>query len=150
MPVVSVTRLRLASPWSLPAFLVYAALTSRQTRRSPGFLAGWLGNEPPLAFWTSTVWQSADAVRAFRASGAHLKAMPKLLRWCDEAAFARWEQPDDQVPDATCAYERLAREGRLSNVFRPSGRQRAGETVGHEKPRPVQRLHARRGSRVDP
>jgi hypothetical protein len=143
MPVVSVTRLHLASLRSFPAFLVYTLRSWRQVRRSPGFLTGWLSNDSERAFWTLTVWRSADAMRAFRNSGAHLKAMPKLLRWCDEAAFVHWEQPGESAPDPSLAYEWLEREGKLSKVDTPSARQQAGKRVGGAKPRVGQRLSPR-------
>jgi hypothetical protein len=143
MPLVSVTRLHLASVWSFPGFLIYTLASSRQARRSPGFITGWVTNDSEWAFWTSTVWESADAMRAFRNSGVHLKAMPKLLRWCDEASFAHWEQEADTPPVPGIAYDRLAREGKLSKVAAPSARQQAGEKVGPARPRPGQRLTRR-------
>jgi len=143
MPLVSVTRLHLASPWSFPAFLAYTLRASRQARRSPGFITGWLGNDPEWGFWTSTMWRDADAMRAFRNSGIHLKAMPKLLHWCDEASFVHWEQPGDLLPDAAGAYERLARDGKVSKVHAPSARQLAGKTVGGVPPRPGQPMKPR-------
>ena len=143
MPFVSVTRLHLASVWSFPGFLIYAQASSRQARRSPGFITGWLTNDSEWAFWTSTVWQSADAMRAFRNSGVHLKAMPKLLHWCDEASFTHWEQEADTPPGPDVAYDRLAREGKLSKVAVPSARHHAGEKVGRVKPRPGQTLRPR-------
>ena len=145
MPIVSVTRLHLASIWSLPAFLVYTTRSSRQARRSPGFITGWLSNDSEWGFWTSTVWESADAMRAFRNSDHHLKAMPKLLRWCDEGAFVHWEQQDDGVPNPASAYERLRRDGKVSKVDAPSARQQTGATVGAKAPRSGQTLKAHRG-----
>lgn len=145
MPIVSVTRLHLASIWSLPGFLAYTIRSSRQARRSPGFITGWLSNDSDWGFWTSTVWESTDAMRAFRNSGQHLTAMPKLLRWCDEGAFVHWEQQDDGAPDPASAYERLARDGKVSKVDAPSARQQGGATVGAMAPRPGQPLKARRG-----
>ena len=143
MPFVSVTRLHIASFWSYPGFLVYTLASSRQVRRAPGFMTGWLSNDSERAFWTSTVWQSADAMRAFRNSGVHLKAMPKLLRWCDEASFAHWEQEAGTPPEPDVAYDRLAREGKLSKVSAPSRRHQAGEKVGKVKPRRGQALRPR-------
>ena len=143
MPFVSVTRLHLASLWSFPGFLVYTLASSRQARRAPGFITGWLSNDSEWGFWTSTVWQSADAMLAFRNSGVHRKAMPKLLRWCDEASFTHWEQEEDTPPAPDVAYDRLAREGKLSKVVAPSPCHQAGERVGRVKPRPGQTLRPR-------
>ena len=143
MPVVSVTRLHVVSLWSMPAFLYYAYVSGRQTRRTAGFLTGWLGNDDEWGFWTSTVWDSLDAMRTFRNSGVHLKAMPKLLRWCDEASFVHWEQAEAAAPGMAAAYDRLSREGKLSKVRTPSARQAAGRTVGHHEPRRTQLLAPR-------
>ena len=74
-------------------------------------------------------------MRAFRASGAHLKAMPKLLTWCDEASIAHWTAADSDVPTTEAAFERMKREGRLSKVHRPSSRHRDGGLVGERPPR---------------
>jgi len=143
MPVVSVTRLHLASILAFPGFLRYSFASSRQARRSPGFIAGWLSTDSEWAFWTSTVWTTPDAMRAFRNSGTHMKAMPKLLHWCDEASFTHWDQADPVAPGVDTAYERLAREGKLSKVNAPSPRQMAGQTVGRVKPRVGQGLAPR-------
>ena len=140
MPFVSVTRLHLASRWFFPPFVFYALSSSKQARRSPGFLTGWVSNDGQLGFWTSTVWESLDAMRAFRNSGVHMKAMPKLLRWCDEASFTHWEQPDASAPDIDAAVDRLAREGKLSKVNEPSARHRAGHIVSDPRPRAIQQL----------
>ena len=114
MPFVSVTRLHLASRWSFPRFVFYALASSKQARRSPGFLTGWTSDDGQFGFWTATVWESLEAVRAFRNSGVHMRAMPKLLRWCDEASFVHWEQPEASAPGIDAAFDRLSRDGRTS------------------------------------
>ena len=111
----------------MPGFLYYAYVSGRQARHSAGFLTGWLGNDDEWGFWTSTVWDSLDAMRAFRNSGVHLKAMPKLLRWCDEASLADWEH--DTLPEWPEAEARLRQSGRLSRVRHPSPAQARGETM---------------------
>ena len=79
-------------------------------------------------------------MRAFRNSGVHMRAMPKLLRWCDEASFVHWEQPEASAPDIDAAFDRLAREGQLSKVKKPSARHQAGRTVSDARPRATQQL----------
>ena len=91
-------------------------------------------------FWTSTVWDSLETMRAFRNSGVHMKAMPKLLRWCDEASFVHWEQPAASAPEVEAAFDRLSREGKLSKVHRPSARHQAGHTVSDARPGALQQL----------
>jgi hypothetical protein len=140
MPFVSVTRLHLASRWSFPRFVFHALASSRQARRSRGFLTGWVSNDGKLGFWTVTVWESLDAMRAFRNSGVHMRTMPKLLGWCDEASFVHWEQPESNAPDIDGAFERLSREGRLSKVNEPSARHQAGHTVSDVRPLATQQL----------
>jgi len=140
MPFVSVTRLHLASRWSFPRFVFYALASSKQARRSPGFLTGWTSDDGQFGFWTATVWESLEAVRAFRNSGVHMKAMPKLLRWCDEASFVHWEQPAASAPEVEAAFDRLSREGKLSKVHRPSARHQAGHTVSDARPGALQQL----------
>jgi hypothetical protein len=140
MPFVSVTRLHLASRWSFPRFVYYALASSKQARRSPGFLTGWVSNDGDFGFWTLTVWDSLDAMHAFRNSGVHLRAMPKLLRWCNEASFVHWEQPEATAPDIHAAFDRLARGGKLSKVHKPSARHQAGQTVSDARPRATQQL----------
>ena len=140
VPVVSVTRLHLASVRSFPGFLASTLASSKQARRSPGFITGWLSTDSEWAFWTSTIWQNTDAMRAFRNSGVHMRAMAKLLRWCDEASFVHWEQDGYIAPAPEAAYERLSRDGKLSKVDAPSARQQAGKKVGRVKPRPGRTL----------
>ncbi len=143
VPFVSVTRLHLARIWSMPPFLYYSLASARQARASAGFVAGWLSNDAEWGFWTSTVWDSPQSMRAFRNSGVHLKAMPKLLRWCDEASFVHWEQPEAAAPGMDTAFERLSHGGQLSKLYAPSPRHAAGGTVGRTPPRRAQILAPR-------
>jgi heme-degrading monooxygenase HmoA len=137
---VSVTRLHLRSVRYFPMFVWYALSSTRQARRSPGFKGGWLGGESIHGNWTATVWDSDQAMRAFRNSGMHLRSMPRLLRWCDEASFVHWEQADATPPGHDEAYDRLARDGKVSKVLRPSSRHAGGRTVGDRKPKGAQVL----------
>ena len=83
---------------------------------------------------------ASAAARAFRNSGVHLRAMPKLLRWCDEASYAHYEEPEEAIPDGAAAYERVRQAGKISKVSKPSPLQQGGATVGKATPPPGQIL----------
>ena|SRR5437879_4977056 len=116
----SVTRLRVRFVRYLPGFVWKTFLAQRQIMRASGFFGGKLLVDTRRTFWTLTVWESEQAMKAFRGSGAHARVMPRLVEWCDEAAYAHWVSTNDTLPDWPEAYEHLVNEGRLSRVARPS------------------------------
>ena len=121
MKFVSVTRLRLRHARFLPGFFWHAVWSNRQARRFDANLYTLLHREPGRVFWTITVWPDQAAMRAFRNSGAHQTAMPKLFEWCDEASYVHWQQPDAEAPpDLKTAHRRLVTEGAVSGVRFPS------------------------------
>jgi len=120
MVFVSITRLRIRSLRFMPRFVIHAVGSVRQTRQADGFVAGSLLRDRKRTFWTMTVWRDQAAMRAFMSSGAHLRAMPKLLDWCDEASVAHWTQSETTPPDWATADARMRAEGRPSKVRHPS------------------------------
>lgn len=114
----SITRLRLRSFFTLPAFLREAQASAAQAGRSAGFISGALLAEGRMVFWTRTAWESEDAMKAYRDSAEHRAVMPKLVDWCDEASVAHWE--GEPASDWDAIYKRMAAEGRLSRVRRPT------------------------------
>ena len=128
MPLVSLTRLRLRSFWFLLPFAWRSNRIARQAERSAGFLAGEVYGDPQrLTFWTATIWESEDAMRGFRGSGAHQAAMGKLAHWCDEASVVHWNQPGPGIPDAEIVLRRMQGEGRPLRVRHPSPEHAAGK-----------------------
>jgi heme-degrading monooxygenase HmoA len=120
MPFVSITRLRVRSWRFMPGFYLHAMATTRQAAAAPGFHAGRLFPDRHRTFWTATLWDDREAMRAYITSGSHLKVMPKLMRWCDEASIAHWEQEHETLPSWQEADTRMRREGRASKVLHPT------------------------------
>jgi hypothetical protein len=120
MAFISVTRLRVRSALYLPEFLWDTFQSVRQAERTSGFLGGRLLVNAGRVFWTLTAWQDDSAMNAFRTGGAHRKAMPKLLDWCDEAAVVHWTQDSKEIPPWTEAGQQMIEKGRLSKVNHPS------------------------------
>lgn len=129
MPVVSVTRLRVRSLRHLPEFLWLTIGIRRQARGSTGFLNGALSTAPRLTFWTTTVWADEGAMKAFRDTNPHKRAVRRLLDICGEASLVRWTQDDPGVASPSVMLERLRTIGRTSKVRHPSPGQAAGQTV---------------------
>ncbi|MBY0509562.1 MAG: DUF3291 domain-containing protein [Rhodospirillaceae bacterium] len=130
MTRVSITRLRLRSPWLEPPFLWHAVRSNVQAKGAEGCL-GVNIRRANGAYWTLTLWRDTAALRAFMLSGAHKGAMPKLQEWCSEASLAHWEQDGAAMPTWEEAERRLAAEGRVSHVKHPSPAQAAGNTSGN-------------------
>ena len=118
MPHNSITRLRLRSLITLPAFVRTTRAISAQCAASPGLISGAVLAEGRLVFWTRSAWQSADAMKAFRDSGVHQDAMPNLMNWCDEASVVQWEGEIETAWDII--YARMVEHGRLSRVKNPT------------------------------
>jgi heme-degrading monooxygenase HmoA len=127
MPFVSVTRLRVRALRYLPTFSFNALRAARQAKTAPGNLAVSLLADANLAFWTRTLWNDQDAMRAFMLSGAHRQMMPCLLNWCDEAAVAHWTQDSIETPSWEEVHGRMRTQGRRSNVNHPSEAQQRFE-----------------------
>jgi hypothetical protein len=98
MALISVTRLRIRSFIYLPQFLWDTFKSMRQAERSSGFLGGRLLINAKNVFWTMTAWKDEAAMNAYRTGGAHRRAMPKLLNWCNEAAVVHWTQDPQKSP----------------------------------------------------
>lgn len=77
--IASVTRLHTKHWQFLLPFAINVWRSARQAQRNPGFLDRALALEPPLGFWTITVWTDEQAMRAFRSTVPHLKVRPRLL-----------------------------------------------------------------------
>jgi hypothetical protein len=120
MPFVSLTRLRVRSLRFVPLFVIYTSQAVSQVRRAPGFQQGALLADKSWAFWTMTAWDSEDDMRRFMTNGAHKRAMPRLLDWCDEASVAHWSQSEEALPSWTDADMRMRETGRASKVRNPS------------------------------
>jgi hypothetical protein len=120
MPFVSLTRLRIRSFRFVPLFVIHTFRSIRQVRKARGFQSGALLIDRGLAFWTLTAWDSQESMRAFMTTGAHKRAMPHLLHWCDEASVAHWEQAETTLPSWTQADRKMREGGRASKVLHPS------------------------------
>jgi len=140
MPLISVTRLRVRSWTYLPGFLWDTFQSVRQVQRGPGFLGGRLLVNSGYVFWTMTAWQNEEAMNAYRTSGAHRQAMPKLLNWCDEAAVVHWAQESAEIPEWQQAQQHMSETGRLSKVNHPSSTQVSQQTPAPQPSRIAQTL----------
>lgn len=118
MPHNSITRLRLHSLFTLVAFARETRVIADELSRAPGFLGGAVLAEGRLVFWTRSAWESVDAMKAFRDSGAHRVSMPKLIDWCDEASVA--QSTGEVMADWDAIYAHMAAHGRSSRVRKPT------------------------------
>jgi hypothetical protein len=118
--LISVTRLRVRSFRFMPGFVFYTLRSARQAKRATGNLGLGLLRDAKNTFWTRTAWRDEAAMRAFMTAMPHLRAMAKLVNWCDEASVVHWVQEGADLPDWHEAHGRMVAEGRRSKVRYPS------------------------------
>ncbi len=64
-------------------------------------------------------------MHAFMTSGAHLRVVPRLMDWCDEASVAHWQQEELEAPAWEVVHTRMQQEGRRSKVKHPAAAHQA-------------------------
>jgi hypothetical protein len=139
MPLISVTRLRVRSFIFLAQFFWRTFKSIRQAERSSGFLGGRLLVNAKNVFWTMTAWEDQAAMNAYRIGGAHRRAMPKLLNWCNEAAVVHWTQESSEIPFWQEAHQRMTQEGKPSKVSHPTPDQ-ASNRIPAPEPSRIERI----------
>jgi len=85
-----------------------------------GFVKGKELIDIKLTFWTVTVWESDQAMKYFRNNEPHKNAMRKLPDWCDEGAYAHWQQEESFIPDWDVLYQKMLTIGKITKVRNPS------------------------------
>jgi hypothetical protein len=123
MPLVAITRLRVRSWRYLPMFLLQSFRAERQAKAAPGNLAAGELADADRTFWTRSVWSDEAVMRGFMTAPPHRNIMPRLIEWCDEAAFLHWTQETAEPQSWQEAHRRLMKERRRSRVAHPSERQ---------------------------
>ena len=107
-----------------------------QARSAEGHLHLSLLRDVHNTYWTRTVWTSEQAMKSFMISGAHRKAMPHLLNWCDGASVAHWTLDTSDPPTWVEAHAKLLEIGRPSKVLHPTEAHRL-----HQLPPPHLHVH---------
>ena len=123
MTFISVTRLRVRSVFTLPKFMLANEASVKELKRINGFLAGKELIDKHLTFWTLTMWKDENAMRLFRNSDPHRKAMQKLPFWCCEASYFHWIQEGEELPSWEVCSQKLLQEGKPTKVRKPSANQ---------------------------
>lgn len=133
MYTVSITRLRVRSIFYMPLFALHAMRSGGQAMRSPGIEDFATRVEAWDTHWTRTVWDEEAAMKGFRNTGAHQRAMRILAEMCSEASYARWQQETPEPPSWEEAQRRMLAQGVLSKVKHPSAFHLAGRKAPEMK-----------------
>jgi hypothetical protein len=120
MPVVVVTRLRLANKDVMNDFFTAAVALLEQAKSSVGILNTDVLAEANDTWWSCTSWQDRDAMQAFVDTDPHHATMSSLDGWCDEASFVDWDQDGGELPGWQGAFERLVAQGHSAELSNPS------------------------------
>ena len=120
MPVIVVTRLRLRDPALLDEFFADAVAAIEQAQKSEGNLGADALADANNAWWTVSAWQARGPMQAFVGSEPHRGIQGRLDHYCDEAAFADWEQASPDLPDWQTSWRHLTADGTAASLTHPS------------------------------
>lgn len=101
---VSMTGLRLRSPWQAPRFWFHALGAMAQARAASGLLRAEARRIDGVHH-TLTVWESRDAMRAFLRTGAHATAMRVFPRFATGKVFGYAADAPPDWPDALALWQ---------------------------------------------
>jgi hypothetical protein len=102
---ISVTRLHLKGKRMLPKFFLYTMKSIRQVKKANGLMHSSVNNEGWSTFWTLTVWENKECMKAYRDNGNHLQAMRISRKIAQELEKINWES--DRIPRWSECKERL-------------------------------------------
>jgi uncharacterized protein DUF3291 len=99
--VVVSTRIKLASAWRSPVFVLYSIRVYLQARRSPGVVRASLRAQPlRITFWTLSAWTDEAALHAFIRTDPHRSIMRRIRPWTMDPQVRQWSVPADQLSRA--------------------------------------------------
>jgi len=105
---VSVGRLRVKSGADRLRLLWHGALAYLQARRAEGVIRASVYREDSRTLWSLSVWDSSEAMLAYRNTGSHLRVMGVARRVGARVDFRHWEA--DAVPSWEEARRRLTEQ----------------------------------------
>ena len=94
--LIAVGRLELRPEANRLWFGILTWLALRQALRAPGCRHATARSENDRVYWSLSAWQTAEAMRAYRNSGAHQRAMRAFARR-STGRFVHWQA--ESVPD---------------------------------------------------
>lgn len=93
---ISLTMLKLKSPWKIIPFLKYSVPASKGAAKAIGNLKSEVKSRGLLKHYTLTVWSSEDAMRVFKFSDAHKNAIRNTRRISSELKLIHYYS--DTIP----------------------------------------------------
>lgn len=107
---ITLTSIQLRSPWQFFTLSNHGRKIQMQAKRSPGFVkmknTGWW-----KLHYTLSIWDSAEAIRQFARTGAHLAAMKESANLASEIRTYTFE--GDRIPTWDEAKQLLDLKGRV-------------------------------------
>ncbi|MBE7104452.1 hypothetical protein FT637_15750 [Bacillus cereus] len=93
---ISVTRMRLKGKRMLPFFFIYTTRAALQANKANGLIHSSFAKEGWHTYWTLTVWENKEYMKAYRNKGNHLEAMKIARKIASELEYMNWEH--DTIP----------------------------------------------------